>query len=65
MDKPEVTLVWEDKTEALGDASADVTWDEERYCQYLDRHGWYERDHRQLIERSKKESAGPLLERIE
>ena len=65
MDGPEVTLAWEAKTEALGDARADVTWDEESYGQYLDRHGWYKSDHHQLIKMSKKESAGPLLERIE
>jgi len=58
-------LAWEDKTDALGDARADVTWDEESYNQYLDRHVWYERDQRQLIKRSKKESNRPLLDMIE
>jgi len=65
VDGPEVTLAWEATTEALGDAGADVTWEEESDGQYLDRHGRYEGDHRQLLERSKKKSAGPLLERIE
>lgn len=58
-------MAWEDKTDALGDARADVTWDEESYNQYLDRHVWYERDQRQLIKRSKKESNRPLLDMIE